>query len=923
MTAPSPAPGPARAALCAGLAGLAGLAALTGSACSPRAGEPAPSSRAAPRPEIQPRPSRPGETPPTIRLPATAVPLRQSVDLTIIPDQDHYTGAVAIQLDLRERTSVLWLNAKQIDVQAASIEPSGRAAGGAAGARVAASRIAESSGELLGLRLASPVGPGPALLRIDYRGTLVDDDYIGLFRERAGGEAYVFSQFEIGDARRAFPCFDEPAYKIPWDVTLHVRAGHVALASSPVARETPGPGPDMKTVEFRPTQPLPSYLVAFAVGPFDLIDAGKGGERRVPLGIAVPRGRAGEARAARRTIPAVLAQLEGYFAMPYPYEKLDSVAVPQFFGAMENAAHITYGADILLAPPAVERTPDFQRRHRSTITHEIAHQWFGDLVTPAWWDDMWLNESFATWLEAKLTRPTRNDAASSDDVGDREGAMQTDALPGTRAIHQPVEHRDDFLFLFDPINYGKGAAVIAMFERWVGADRFRAGVRAYLRQHAGGTATTADFLAALDAAAPGRDVAAAFRTFLDQPGVPLVSMELRCAPGRRPTLALRQEPFGGGPRASARRWRIPICVGYGGARARHQCTLLDQAGAELELGGASCPTWVSGNAGVTGYYRVAYGGDLLARILSGRAPATSEERSSALDDAVAQADAGRLPYGVLIAALPALARSRDFSILRRVVDLVGDMEDLVPADRRDAYAALVRSLFGARARAMSWRPRAGEPVGARLLRPDLLELVTVQGRDPALIAGAERLARAYLRDPSTLPPDLAAPVLAATAATRGSAELHGAYVASLRREQLAERRAPLITGLAHFRDPALVARTVELAASPEIRFAEVDDLLAGGRADPSLAGAVHAETVKRIAALARKLGPDRRIFLLRTGASLCSDAERDRADRFFAEHLGRAPGIEVARSNMREQIDRCTARRAAQSSAVRDALGSH
>lgn len=291
-----------------------------------------------------------------------------------------------------------------------------------------------------------------------------------------------------------------------------------------------------------------------------------------------------------------------------------------------------------------------------------------------------------------------------------------------------------------------------------------------------------------------------------------------------------------------------------------------------------------------------------------------------LEDAIALADSSRLSYGVLIAALPGLSRERDFSILRRAIQLAAALEDLVPADRQDEYAGLVRSLFGARARALGWNPRAGEPTGARVVRPYLLGLVAIEGRDPALAAEAERLARAWLRDPASLPADLAGSVLSVAAAARGGTELYEAYVARLGREKALELRSPILAALARFHDPALVSRTVELAASAEIPFNEMADLLSGGEADPRLADQVYDEAVQRFAALVRKLGADRRIQLLRIGGTLCSQRRRDQADRFFADKLAGAPGIATARDHMREQIDLCVARRAAQSAAVAEAL---
>ena len=866
------------------------------------------------------RATAPAPRPPVLRLPAGVVPRRQSVDLTILPSVDTFTGAVAIDVELAAPTSVLWLNAKQITMSAAEIE--------SAGITHPATRLPTSNNEFLGLALDQPVGPGPAVVRIRYTGTFVDDDYVGLFRQRENGAPYVFSQFQIADARRAFPCFDEPQFKIPWQLTLRVAKQDVGLANSPVARESAGPGEEMKTIEFQPTQPLPSYLVAVAVGPFDMVDGGVAGRNRVPIRFAVPRGRSREAREARRSTRDYLVALERYFALPYPYEKLDSVAVPHLFGAMENVALVTYAANILLAMPEVEKTPDFQLVHRETVAHEIAHQWFGNLVTLEWWDDLWLNESFATWLEGKLTGresvqgAATDDVESMDSVTGRQGAMRADSLASARAIHQPITSQDDFLFLFDPINYGKGGAVIAMFERYVGEERFRDGVRAYIRKHAHGNATSADFLAALDAAAPGRDVAAAFTSFLGQPGVPLVSIDLRCQEGAPPALELRQERLlSGHPNPPAQRWKIPVCVEYGTGRGkRDQCTLLDEPSETLALEAKSCPTWVNGNAGGAGYYRVAYGGELLARILDGRTPLGARERAAALDDAVALADAGRLSYSVLIAALPSLARERSYAVLRRAVHLARAMQDLVPPEGRDAYAGMVRALFGARARSLGWKPRSREPAGARLLRPDLMSLVAIQGADEALAAGAERAARAWLRDPSTLPPDAQAAVLGTAAATRGTAPLYDAYRARLDQEKSLERRRPILIGLARFRDPALIARTVELAASSGIQFNEMTDLLSGGASDPDRAEAIYRQVVQRFAALSAKLGRDRKVELLAVGGALCSDRLRAEADRFFADKLAGEPGIAIARGKMRETIELCAARRAAQAAAVRKAL---
>src|SRR6185369_2442583 len=278
---------------------------------------------------------------------------------------------------------------------------------------------------------------------------------------------------------------------------------------------------------------LPSYLIAFAVGPFEFVDAGVAGSNRVPVRIVTPKGRAAEAKYAASVTATILTRLEEYFGIPYPYGKSDQVAVPvtMGFGAMENAGMVTYGQNILLADPERD-TPGRQRGYAVTAAHELAHQWFGDLVTTAWWDDIWLNEAFATWMESKIVGQWKPEWRMENiDVSERLGAMETDSLVTTRRIRQPITSDDDIANAFDDITYQKGAAVIRMFETWLGPAKFRNGVQAYLKQNADGAATVTQFLAAISKAA-GKDVSPAFSTFLDQAGVPVVSMDLQCDGGK-------------------------------------------------------------------------------------------------------------------------------------------------------------------------------------------------------------------------------------------------------------------------------------------------------------------------------------------------------------------------------------------------------
>src|ERR1700688_645181 len=534
---------------------------------------------------------------PRLRLPATASPLHYRVELTLVPAAERFSGAVAIDLLLEEPAAVLWLNATALTIEAATLT---------AGSTRLAAGIVPGGDDFVGFSFARPVPAGRARLEVRFTGAVSSIETRGLFRQRDGGRWYLYSQFEATDARRAFPCFDEPGFKTPWDLTLHVRREDTAVANTPVRSETAEPG-GMKQVVFASTPPLPSYLVALGVGPFEIVDAGHAGQKAKPIRIIVPRGHAKEAWYAVETSARLLDLLENYIGTAYPYAKLDNLVIPQTvgFGAMENAGLITYASSIVLAKPD-EATLRFKRNYVGAFAHEAAHQWFGDLVTPKWWDDVWLNESFASWLGTKIEgrfHPAWSEGV--DPVAARDRGARRDTIVSARQIRQPITTKHDIENAFDGITYAKGQAVLQMFEGWVGEERFQAGGRRYLAAHAFGNATAEDFIGAL-AATGDTAIRPAFFSFLAQPGLPEVSVELRCVQGHG-ELDLSQRRFLplGSTGTGGQLWQVPVCVRYvSGARAERACTLLVKARQTLPLAGGSCPDWVLGNAGGLGYYRV-------------------------------------------------------------------------------------------------------------------------------------------------------------------------------------------------------------------------------------------------------------------------------------------------------------------------------
>ena len=464
---------------------------------------------------------------------------------------------------------------------------------------------------------------GAADLRIQYTGNVIEKNSSGLFRMQDGGEWYLLSQFEATDARAAFPCFDEPAYKVPWQLTLHVPSQDSAISNTSIESEKQEG--KTKTVVFRQTKPLPSYLVALAVGPFEFVDGGTAGRNHVPVRIVAPKGKAAEAKYAASVTATILTRLEEYFGVPYAYDKLDNVAIPVTFGfgAMENAGMVTYSQSLILAPPETD-TIRRQRQYAEVAAHELAHQWFGDLVTTAWWNDIWLNEAFATWTASKIIADWKPEWGTRvDDVRSKLGAAAEDSLISARKVRQEIVTADDINNAFDSITYQKGAAVIRMFESWMGDAAFRKGVQSYMRQYSFKNATAGDFLDSLSTASR-KNVTAAFSTFLNQAGIPLVSVALHCDQGA-PLLHLEQERFIplGSKGSTAGDWSTPVCIRYGdGGQSRTACTLLDKSQMDWPLSDAkSCPAWVQANADAVGYYRVLYKGTLM-QSLTGIGPGT-------------------------------------------------------------------------------------------------------------------------------------------------------------------------------------------------------------------------------------------------------------------------------------------------------------
>jgi len=850
--------------------------------------------------------------PPKFRLPDTASPIRYGIDLTVIPGSDTFHGTANIELTVKQATSVLWLSASDLTIESASLR---------AGNADRPSKVLAGGSNFAGLAFEEPIVPGNATLRIAYAGKIQRGSSAGVFQMPDGKNPafYVFTQFEPTDARRAFPCFDEPQFKTPWQITLHVKKTDLAAANTPIVSEK-DEADGMKRVEFATTRPLPSYLIAFAVGPFEVVDAGKGGRKKIPLRILVPIGRSEEAAFSRTAIPELLHLLEEYFDSPYPYDKLDSVSMPIANFAMENVGLITYAQGMLLTKPEAATTP-WKTNSATVIAHEMAHQWFGDLVTTAWWDDIWLNEAFATWMETKITGQWKPEwKMEVSEVEDSLGAMRLDSLATTRRIRQPIVGEDDIANAFDGITYQKGGAVIGMFEKWVGEKPFQKGVREYMKKYADQATTTDQFLASIDKGV-GRDVGTAFNTFLNQPGVPLVTVALRCDNGgdnAAPRLALSQRrslPIGSKADTS-QHWMIPVCAKYSVDGAiQKECAVFSEPSAEMKLTHAkSCPAWVMANDAESGYYRVLYSGDLLDKLLADRGSHLDlAEKVGVLGDISALVRSGDLPAVKAVALVEPFTSDSDYRVVAETVGIAAAAFASAPDELRAAIGRFYAKVYGERARQLGWTAKPGESDDLQSLRIQLVSLVAIAGKDQQLVEEAKVLALRWLDDHSAVSPRIAGLVLSVAVRDGDQALFDRLHAAALKAQDRRER-GQLINAMGMFQNPEIIRQRMNLVLTDEFDLRETFGAFLF-RA-PEESRKMPFEFVKQnldalLKKLPREVGGDFAADLPRVGGGFCNAADRAELDAFFKPKVEQYTGGPRNLAQTLEGIDLCIARRQA------------
>jgi cytosol alanyl aminopeptidase len=856
-----------------------------------------------------------------MRLPGDVRPTTEKLVLEIDPKKDVFSGAVDIKIELQKPRSVLWLHGRGLRVTRATAS----AAGGEA---IPAEWRQRDETGTASLSTPRPLPAGGVTLHIEYEapfGTKLE----GLHKIVQGGVPYAFTQFEPISARDAFPCFDEPGFKIPFDTTLIVPSDAVAIANTKeIEREPRGYG---LGVHFARTLPIPSYLVAFAVGPFDLVrgpdvPVNAVRKRPLPLRAVTTRGHGKEVTYALAHTGEILSTLEAYFGIEYPYDKLDILAVPGNSGAMEDPGAPTFSDYLLLFD---EKTAPLsqKRAYAGVMAHELAHQWAGDLVTAAWWDDIWLNESFATrvgTMAADAWDP-KTDAAMRQ-LGGVQNAMGNDALVSARAVRQPIESTNDIANAFDSITYQKGASVLSMFERWAGPEIWRRGLHDYLTSHSFGAATADDFLNA-ESVATGKDVKTPFRTFLDQPGVPFVEAEVRC--DGSPRLHLKQSrylPLGSTGDAK-KTWQIPICARFGvGKESKEACNLLANVEEDVPLG-KTCPDWVFPNSDAAGYFRFSLAPKDLANLRSKGLSSLSARELVAYGNSLRAAfSRGTIPMKEVIEAAAVLADDAHRSVAQEPMGFLDQARDWFYAEPlRASVEAYGRRLYHRQFQALGFQAAKGDDGDRVQLRVLVANFLALTAHDPAVRSEAKRRGLAFLgyKKDGAIHEDAVDPNLAGIALTVAGEEADRPMWDAIRKEfgetENADLRWKLLGALVAARRRELVATVRELAFDPSLRPTEVTSPLWAQLEHPETREAtwrwVKDNFDRLLATVPRHHGQAQ---LIEMGELFCDEAHAKDIEAFFTpRRIAQIEGGPRVLAGTLEGVRLCAVKRKAQESSAR------
>ena len=853
---------------------------------------------------------------PHAQLPDNVTPKSYRIDMMIDPQTEGMSGRVAIDVDVNDVSNRIWIHAKEMTVSAARLDYKD---GTTIELTFNAIPIAEAPSGIAFLSSGENLPAGEGTITIEYA-TPYNQNLNSAYQVRRGEEAYIVTQFEPLGAREAFPSFDEPKFKVPFTLSITSPSDEVVISNTPETgtSSVQVEGETWTKHQFAQTRPLPSYLIAFAVGPYDVEDYGdipSNSIRKTPLKLRglTAAGKGERVQFALEGTEPILTALEEYFGTPYPYEKLDLIAAPEYaFGAMENPGAIVYREFLLLLN---EDSPLSQKRSYNRVhSHELAHQWFGNLVTPVWWEDIWLNEAFATWMGNKgtaLAYPEENYDRLT--LNAALGAMNIDTLSTTRKVREPLARSENVMDQFDGITYRKGGGVLSMFESFVGEDAFQKGVRLHMDRYADGVATGDDFFNSIAEGSGNPDVVSAMKSFVDQPGLPLVKANIfadqQKGTGAYTGIVLSQSRYAplGSKTEQGQSWEIPVCIAYGqNGEIGKKCTLLDKNETQIKIDGLI--DWVTLNQNGSGYYRFTMNSDAWAGLIESLDELNTREALTVQDSLVAAFRAGEVDADVFLSGMSAFAAHPEYDVASASTRLLGFMRRELPGSRED-LARHVRKTYKARYN----RIVGTDTVEGNLLAPTLANLLTGTGKDQDIgnlmvTRGVQYLGLEGDADKTKLAPNMLGLSLRETMrkigkpavqplldmAVNGSSLEKGAAASALSAVQDEEMYQMLLADVVLSEESPLTGR-------------QAGTVLNGLLGSDKFGDQTWDWFKENLASYVKKVPDVRKGRLPGAGGNFCSLDRRDEVKNFVEENAALMPGFDRSLRQTLESIELCAA----------------
>jgi aminopeptidase N/puromycin-sensitive aminopeptidase len=819
------------------------------------------------------------------RLPTTVIPTHYTLKLAPDLKAATFSGEDAIDVNISQPTNSITLNAIEINFLSVTIFPNGPQQTGTVSL--------DADKQQATFTFPNTVPAGNATIKVRYTGIL-NNELRGFYLSKTARRNYAVTQFEATDARRAFPCFDEPAFKATYDISLVIDAADTAISNTEVVADTPGPGADKHTLVFATTPKMSTYLLAFLVGDFECTGAR---QDNVDLRVCATPDKVALTPFALGIAKFALHYYDDYFGIHYPLKKLDLVGIPDFeAGAMENFGAITFRETDLLIDPKTAPI-DAQRNAAIDVTHEMAHQWFGDLVTMQWWDNIWLNEGFATWMEAKPVAAMHPEWNMPEEVaGDEQDTLDIDAGPTTRAIRARADTPDEIDQMFDSIAYGKASDVLLMVENYLGEETFREGVQAYLKVHEYANATAEDFWNA-QTATSHKPVDKIMESLIMQPGEPIFNFATP-ADGK---VSVGQNRFFLSPAIAPdprQKWTLPICFKTAAAQ---DCEILTPKTSRVSVPTAAL---FFANAGGKGYYRSAYAlAQHAALVAQAASLLTPPEQISLLGDEWALTHANRAPIGDYLDLVAALKSDSNAQVFSNAARKIGTITDKITStkEERDQLAVWVQRNFAPEYAKLG--PSApGDSPNTQELRAQLLTLLVIRGNNTELQTQARKLADRYLDDPTSVDPTLAQAALGA-AVENGDAALFDRLQKLYETSTDPAVQDSALRLLVQFDNPALLERGLEYSVSNKVRNQDAAIQLAIGLRIPENRDATWSFIKTHWSQVESDLTTDLGSYMVSDTGSFCTAEARDNVKNFFATHPVAAS--DVALKHAIENIDGC------------------